>query len=195
VSSLLFIRYKDYLIVWGVFYSAESNVTVSLVATFSWQKIWDHSCRFIHHDFLSTSTLMVSAFSSNSAAGVVHPVFCRKLRMLSLKAVYVKSMLSTCKRSWHTSIVFATLLRIVMWQFWHFIVSCCNLESSSFQVAQNTAATLFDFHVHTLCSYHMFLNLMWCQNYIIDIFDFCDLCKLVCVYVFVVIKDASFTVI
>ena len=77
-------------------------------------------------------SLMVSLFSSNSAAGVVHPMFFRKLWMPSLKAVYVKNLLSTCKRSWHTSFVFATLLRIVMRQFWHFIVSCCNWESSSF---------------------------------------------------------------
>ena len=58
--------------------------------------------------------------------------FFRKLWMLSLKAVYVKNLLSTCKRSWHTSFVFATLLRIVMWQFWHLIVSFCSWESSSF---------------------------------------------------------------
>ena len=41
----------------------------------------------------------------------------------------------------------------------------------------------------------MFLNLRRRQIYILDVFDFCDLCKFVCVYVFVVIKDANFTVI
>ena len=41
----------------------------------------------------------------------------------------------------------------------------------------------------------MFLNLRRHQNYILDVFNFCDLCKFVRVYVFVVIKDANFTVI
>ena len=69
------------------------------------------------------------------------------------------------------------------------------LRVVKFSVAQNTGATLFDFHAHTLCSYHMFLNLRRHQIYILDFFDFCDLCKFVCVYVFVVIKDANFKVI
>ena len=41
----------------------------------------------------------------------------------------------------------------------------------------------------------MFLNLRRCEIYILDVFDFCDLCKFVCVYVFVVIKDVNLPVI
>ena len=137
-----------HLIVLSVFHSADSDITVSLVTLFVTLSlvvpfVWLPSLgrKFeIILAALSTmifwvpalKSLTVSLFSSNSAAGVAHPMFFTKLWMLSLKAVYVKNLLSTCKRSWHTSFVFTTLLRIAMWQFWHFIVSCCNWEWSSF---------------------------------------------------------------
>ena len=97
--------------------------------------------------------------------------------MLSLKAVYVKNMQKELA-------------------YQHCFCSTAEDRNvASFQVAQITVATLFDYHTHTLCSYHMFLNLRPCQIYILDIFDICDLCKFVSVYVFLVIKDAIFTVI